>query len=288
MKRIQTVHIFLKFLFFTSLLALASCSSKQDSHEFKAECTDLSVPFKGKILIAGSGVNLPLFRKIAQKYQDLTGELVIIPSSIGSTGAIKALADNTIHIGLSSRPLKSNEKQYGIEARLLAYAPMVAASNISLKKEHFSMDMLCDIYSGKKEVWSDGSLVIPVFRENGDSGFSVIQKKAPLLHKAIKEGVVRGVGKFCYTEEEVSDYLSKVPGSIGIMDPATLLLEDIKLNKYALYSNLERKKPLFRPLYILTRQANNKAVSGFVDFCFSAEIKSFIKKTGYRIYGDKP
>ena len=63
------------------------------------------------IVIAGSGVNLPLMRKLAATYAASHPTAKIeIPDSIGSSEAIKAIMDNGINLGLISRPLQEQEK----------------------------------------------------------------------------------------------------------------------------------------------------------------------------------
>jgi ABC-type phosphate transport system substrate-binding protein len=181
-----------------------------------------------------------------------------------------------------------SEKRTAVEARLFVYAPMFAASTVNLKKEKFSNEMLKAVYSGKKKKWSDGTPVIPVFRESGDSGFLTINKQMPLLYKAIKKGEAAGIGKFCYTEDEVADYLNKVAGSIGFTDTGVFPAKGTKLHKYALYTDLQNKKPLVRPLYILSHKQKNKGVSDFIKFCFSDYIKSFVKEQGYIPGGGLP
>ena len=67
-------------------------------------------------MIAGSGVNLPLMRKLAATYAASHPTAKIeIPDSIGSSEAIKAIMDNGINLGLISRPLQEQEKAAGLK-----------------------------------------------------------------------------------------------------------------------------------------------------------------------------
>ena len=66
------------------------------------------------ITAAGSGVNLGITRLLAQAFSSQDHNSAIdVPGSIGSKGAIQAVSEGAIPLGLISRPLKETEKKAG-------------------------------------------------------------------------------------------------------------------------------------------------------------------------------
>ncbi|MCA9701463.1 MAG: substrate-binding domain-containing protein, partial [Myxococcales bacterium] len=138
-------------------------------------------PKPGNLLrLAGSGSNLPLTRALADAFVATRPWLRIrVHESIGSGGGIKAIDDQVIEIGLASRPLKEREQQLGLVAVPYARVAVVVAANPSVPVRSVAREELLDYWGKRRTHWDDGSPVVVLQREPGDSSHLAAAKAIP-------------------------------------------------------------------------------------------------------------
>ncbi|WP_040763079.1 substrate-binding domain-containing protein [Sporomusa ovata] len=112
MKLYQLLGIFIITLTF----GLTGCSSEKPA---LPAGNDNSAPTPiaqdtDRFIVAGSGTNLPITMKLAEAYKRKNNINIEVPNSIGSDGAVKAVQDGTLKLGLMSRPLTDEEKAVGL------------------------------------------------------------------------------------------------------------------------------------------------------------------------------
>lgn len=96
----------------------------------QSPASETSATSGGKMIFAGSGVNLTITRLLVDAFIKEHPQIAIeIPGSIGTRGAIKAVADKAITLGLISRSLKEEEKLLGITAVPYAQVAIVIAAH---------------------------------------------------------------------------------------------------------------------------------------------------------------
>jgi phosphate transport system substrate-binding protein len=229
------------------------------------------------LIVAGSGTNLPLFRKIAELYQQEHPETkVVVPTSIGTGGAVRALMDSAIDLGLASRKLKEREKRAGIVEIPFATVELVIAANSSVKEKTVTEIDLLDIYNGKRTHWSDGAPVVPLIRESGDSSRAVFAKILPALEASMVRAFHSRAWKVCYTDGQMVQALVSIPGSIGFMDLGTVLIEGLPMKTYP-FPGVDAKKPLS----MLTMGRPEGEVEDFIEFARSSAVQDILRLGGY-------
>ena len=128
-----------------SLLVAAYPGTEQrvqsDVVRVKNPLTPTVEPSSRHLVFAGSGVNLQIVRLLAEAFKQSHPDefqKIDVPTTIGSTGAIQAVADGAITVGLISRPLKDQEKKLGLTvvpyaqtATAIATHPSVAEDGIT-------------------------------------------------------------------------------------------------------------------------------------------------------------
>ena len=89
----------------------------------------------------------------------------------GSVAGITAVKEGRCDIGLSSRELKAEEKEAGIEGRTLAYDGIVLIVNINNPVSDLTLEDIGKIYSGEITNWKDiggnDSEIVLIGREAG-------------------------------------------------------------------------------------------------------------------------
>ena len=227
------------------------------------------------LVLAGSGASIPLFRELAARYGQLTGEAVSVPESIGTGGAIRALKDGAIDIGLATRPLKERERTAAIVETPFAITALGIAVREDTAFEQLDRDIAANIYSGNLRTWKDGSAIIPIQREQGDSGWQIISRADPELYQAILKGRELTYQRYCYTDGEVYATLEQVPGTVGIVDEGIVRVLGAPFRWAAL-------PDIKRILFLIVKANRSNDVARFMEFLRSAEVSEYLLRHGYK------
>ena len=254
-----------------AILGCAGCGQKQES----ARPLVVSEP-PGVLLMAGSGSNLELTRRLAAEYSRRSGQKIDIPGSIGTSGAVKAISQGAISLGLASRAITSAEQAQGIKQIHYASVGLVVAVHSSVPDTDIDMQTLVQIYAEEKTAWSNGAGIIPLLMFEGDSTNMVLQKEVPGFTVAMQKALKRKNWQILYSEGIMLETLIKTPNAIGFIDSVVysdypgnlraLKLNGVEVNSESLQTG---RYPLKKDLYFLYKGALSDAAKGFIDFCFS-------------------
>ena len=142
-----------------------------------------------------------------------------MPDSIGTNGAIRALADGAIDLGLASRPLRESELALGIREVPVARSVLVVAGHRSLEGQTLSWESLLKLAAGGPFDWPDGTPAFIVHREESDSGVGLVHAETPALAAALDVGRASG-GMTVYTDADAMRVVHDTPGAVALLDLA--------------------------------------------------------------------
>jgi phosphate transport system substrate-binding protein len=258
-------------------LLCAACAAPPDAAPGPA--CDPAEPRPAGLLIAGSGSNLAFVRAIARRYAERDpAARVHVADSIGTGGAVRALGDGAIDIGLASRPLTADEGRAGIVATPLARVALVLAARGGPPGPGLSRAAIAALFRGELARWPDGAPVVPLLREPGDSGNALVAGVLPEVGRAMAEATSRGALTVCYTDQQMRDSLLETGGAVGFLDAGTLALERLPLRALAIDGALPTpaqvaagRYPLVKELSFLTRGAPAGATARFIAFALGPE-----------------
>lgn len=244
------------------------------------------------LLVGGSGSALALMRTLIRRYRvEHPDARVTIPESIGTRGAARAVADGVVAIGLGSRPLTSAELEMGLAVTPLADSVVAFVAHRDVPTRSLSTSDLVAIYRGEMAVWTDGTPLVPLLREEGDSSNQVVRASRPELFAAMQDARREGRGIVCLTDQEMRDTLLSVEGSIGLLDVGIVRLERLPLDPILLdgveptrAEALAGRYPLVKELFLITRagpEGPGEDARQLVDFSLSAENGDLIESGDY-------
>lgn len=274
------------FLITAVLLTVTLCST--GSPGWSQTASEPTVQMK--LTAAGSGVNLGITRLLAEAFVKAHPQIAIdVPGSIGTRGAIKAVADGAITFGLISRPLQEEEKTLGLVAQPYAHVAIVIGVHPSVKDESITSQELIEIFKGTKTRWKDGNEIVVQAREKSDSGFLVLEDNIPGFREVYAESHAAKRWSLYFTDQKANHVLSTTPYAIGLTDLGMISTE--RLNIKVLQFNevepspenlLNATYPLSRPLLFLYREKNlSEEAKAFLDFVFSDIGHKILKSNGY-------
>lgn len=178
-----------------------------------------STPRSGPLLLAGSGSNLPLTRRLVEGWMVAGGGEAQVLASIGSGGGLQALSDGLIDIALVSRPLREDERS-AVDEVPYARAGIVVATRLELG----DMDLrtLRAIYAGTRTETPGGQRIVPILREEGDSTFAALSARDAEFGAAIRDAQREERFRSVFTDQSMEHVLSTVHGALGLLDQGFL------------------------------------------------------------------
>lgn len=201
----------------------------------------------------------------------------------GSGSGIAAVAEGRTDIGLSSRELKEEEKERGLEETVLAFDGIAVILNKDNPVTNLTMEEVEKIYKGEitnwKEVGGQDLTVVVIGREAGSGtrdGFESVMKMKDLV-------------KYRQELTSTGDVITTVagnPGAIGYASIASVKENVKKLLINGILPTEESVKDgsyvIRRPFMLITKKeaAFSETVQEFFDYITSEKASDMIRKAG--------
>ena len=240
------------------------------------------------LLVGGTGTGIGTMRllKVAfeRRHPDIT--IRMLPS-LGSSGAIRALAKGALDIGVISRTFTSEELRLGLQKLDFARTPFVFVANKAVPESNLSGSRVEEILSGRIATWPSGDRIRLILRPAADSDTKAVRETSPGIRAAIDNLLGRKGMLVALTNQECLELVEKTPGSLGFTSLAQVVSEErnIKILSFngvrPSLSTLDKGAyPLSQTLSIITRGPASTARKSFIDFVASPEGERIIQQAG--------
>jgi phosphate transport system substrate-binding protein len=255
----------------------------------------------GSIQVKGSDTMVNLVQGWAEKYTEKDPEAFIAVTGGGSGTGLAALINGTADIAVSSREIKTQEKELaakkGVEAREIQVAldGLAVVVHPSNPVSNLSMDQLADIFSGKITDWKDAG---------GEPGRIVLLSREVNsgTHVYFKEHVLR--------KGDSKDPVEFAPDAL-LLPSSQAIADEVKNNKNAIgyygmgYISPEHKAvnvskdavsapvppteehviagdyPISRPLYFYVNGEGSPELQKFLEYIMSAEGQTIVSEMDF-------
>ena len=239
--------------------------------------------------LAGSGSNLPLTRALAEAFESShEGRHVVVFDSIGSTGGIHAAYDDVVDFGLVSRPLRDSEVALNLVVAPYARVPVVIAVNLGVPDDSISLTDLLDIYAGRRPTWSDGTPIVVIQREPGDSGHQAVQDVLPEFATINAAAYREARWRVVDSDQAMQEALSITAGAVGIFDLGAIVLQrlpvkplridDIEPSEASVQS---RRYPFSKDLALVSVEPPVGVPAEFLRFIDGEHGRRLMRASGY-------
>lgn len=236
-----------------------------------------------ELVIVGTGAGMSVIQAVGKAFTRENPDIrVLVPPSIGSGGAIKAVGKGEYLLGRVARGIADKEIKYGLTRIPLAKLPIIFYTHASVTLDSITPEQACAIYSGTIRTWevlNAGTGPIRVIRrEAGDSSLNVLIDRLP----GFAIITPTQVAKITYTDQETVDTCAHVKNSIAygaLADVITRLsIHVVRINGIA---PSDPASPYFAPLDLVYKQENYQgSLKRFVEFLSSAGARKAIRDTG--------
>lgn len=201
----------------------------------------------------------------------------------GSTSGIQSVEENRSDIGLSSRYLKEEEKENGLEEIPVAIDAIGIVVNKENPVKDLTKEQIQKIYSGEitnwKEVGGDDSEIVLIGREAGSGTRDGFEEVLDLKNRCPYRQELTSSG-------EIMTSVSSNPNAIGYIslgslndNVSVLSVDGIMPDKETIQNG---SYAIWRPLMFVVSDdvPLSKEAQKFMDFCKSDEAVQYIEKAG--------
>lgn len=177
-----------------------------------------------EVIISGSGNPEYVLGRLAEAFnRQQSAHRVTIPTSTGTSGALRDVESGAGVLGRVGRPLKAEEKERGLVYLPLGRDAVVFAGGSGVTAKGVTMAQVLDVYGGKLANWQDlGGKPGPIRaigRESTDASRQAIGRLVPAFANVVfAEGV-----KVVHLDPQMIELLDRFPGSFGFLNQSALL-----------------------------------------------------------------
>jgi phosphate transport system substrate-binding protein len=231
----------------------------------------------------GTGSATELLRVMGVLYAERTNNFIEVVPSLGSSGALRAIADGVIDLAVAARPLKSDEEAKGLGVALTVRSPFVMATSHQ-EPNGLTVPEIVAAFASADARWHDGVPIRIILRPRAESDTLLMNELFPLLAPAMDRARRRAEVPVAATDQDNADMAEQISGSLVASTATQLLLERRKLRAVAIdgvqptLANFERGAyPFGKTLYLVVRRQPNPPLDGFIAFLRSAEGKAALR-----------
>lgn len=270
----KRIMLFIKcFLPVTLITGLIFCSSVLAGEEIK---------------IGGAGSALGSMKLLAAGFEKkYHGVKVVVLSSLGSIGGIKAVSKGAIDIGIIGRQLNDEERRLGLFVIEYSKTPLVFVTKKNINVSDLSTQELIKIYKGDTQTWPDGERIRIILRQPAESNALVVKQISPEMSKAMDIAMSRPWRVVALTDQETTDIIEKTPGALGFCTLTQIISEkrDLKILSYNGQPPMIKKRvnesyPLFKSHAMVIKKEPSAIVKRFIDFTSSPEGEKILRESG--------
>lgn len=243
-----------------------------------------------RLKISDTGSSIGVMRTMAKAFQKkYPGAMAEVLPSIGSSGGIRAARDGKLDIGLSSRPMKQDEKipelreeAYGTTAFVFAVEQVNPTSRLTLQE-------INGMYSGKRTTWAGGRPIRLILRPKNDAYSTYLAAISPELKDASEKAQQMPGVSIGITDQNAATLIERTPGSFGVTSACLIAAEKRQIKGLMVNgvapttANVKTGRyPYTMTMHLVYRKdTRNPLVARFIDFVFSTSGRAILTQTGH-------
>lgn len=241
------------------------------------------------LVIPGSGNPEYVLGQLAKAFNASQSQhRVSVPSSVGTAGGLRALAEGSASLARVGRFLKEEERSQGLTYVALGRDPVVLVAGAAVDVRNIGKAQVVDVYRGKISDWRElGGKTAPIRaigREASDASRQALERTIA----SFKE-IVFGAGiKVVHLDPNVIELLDRYPSSLGFLNRSALgacTTRVVPLSLDGVAPSVENVEKGSYPMSLdlgLAHKQNGLTAAGraFLDFVQSTQGRRILREHG--------
>ena len=267
---------------------LTGCNGDSQKNSSVTPTSDQTAKLSGTVKTGGSTSVEKVMNALIFKFQDDNREVTINYEMNGSGDGIKNASSGMYEIGHSSRELKTDGTEDGLNAIPYAIDGIAVIMHKNNAVENLSKEQIKDIYTGKVKNWSEvggnDALITVVTREASSGTRSAFAEIIGIEKKGDDETKIVAEATTCDSTGAVQTNVAQNENAIGYMSFSDV--DDTKVS-VAKFENIQISEAtlkggsyaLKRDFYIVTKKGAELSPEGkaFMDFVLGDAGQGIVK-----------
>jgi phosphate transport system substrate-binding protein len=244
---------------------------------------------EGHVNVVGSTSVTPVAQQLAEAFMEKEPGVKVDVQGVGSSAGVKATNDGSADVGMASRNLKTEEKEWNIDEHVIAYDGIAVVVHPSNPVSDLTSEQVTKIFRGEitnwKEVGGDDKEILVISREAGSGTRGAFEELMELEDKNAEGKKVSAVKEDALIAEgngAVKANTSKKEYAIGYLSLSYLddsvkgvMIDDVEPTVENIIAG---KYNVSRPFLMLTKGEVSEAAQAYLNFVFSEEGDSIISE----------
>lgn len=245
-----------------------------------------------KLTIIGSTSVHPLMEELTAEFKK-TNPLKLELQGVGSSAGIKQAKDGTAEIGMSSRPLNTEEQTWGLEETVIALDGIAIVVHPHNPVSNLSKEQAAKIFKGEitnwREVGGPDKNIIVISRESGSGTRGALEEILGLSEKQNGKtfSLTRADALVNNSNGSVKAGVAGKDAAIGYLSLGSLdsSVKSLAIDQVpATEENVKNQTySVSRPFLLLTKGAPAGEARALIDFILSEEGQKIVSETFVRI-----
>ena len=267
-----------------ALSVLTACGSKTDDSSDKDSGNDAqTATISGTVSTDGSTSMEKVINSLGESFMAMNKDVKFTYNPTGSGSGIQAVSEGRCDIGLSSRALKSDEKESGLTETVLALDGIAIVVSPENPVSDLDVDTIAKIYTGEITNWEDVG--------GNDAEIVLIGREAGSGTRDGFESITDTKDACQYRQEltstgDVINTVSKNPNAIGYASLSAVgdSVKALTVGGVAATEDTVRDGSYVvqRPFVLVTKTGSelSPAAQAFFDYATSSEVADIIANAG--------
>lgn len=267
-----------------ALSVLTACGSKTDDSSDKDSGNDAqTAAISGTVSTDGSTSMEKVINSLGESFMAMNKDVKFTYNPTGSGSGIQAVSEGRCDIGLSSRALKSDEKESGLTETVLALDGIAIVVSPENPVSDLDVDTIAKIYTGEITNWKDVG--------GNDAEIVLIGREAGSGTRDGFESITGTKDSCAYRQEltstgDVINTVSKNPNAIGYASLSAVgdSVKALTVGGVAATEDTVRDGSYVvqRPFVLVTKTGSelSPAAQAFFDYATSSEVADIIANAG--------
>ena len=267
-----------------ALSVLTACGSKTDDSSDKDSSNDAqTAAISGTVSTDGSTSMEKVINSLGESFMAMNKDVKFTYNPTGSGSGIQAVSEGRCDIGLSSRALKSDEKESGLTETILALDGIAIVVSPENPVSDLDVDTIAKIYTGEITNWEDVG--------GNDAEIVLIGREAGSGTRDGFESITGTKDSCAYRQEltstgDVINTVSKNPNAIGYASLSAVgdSVKALTVGGVAATEDTVRDGSYVvqRPFVLVTKTGSelSPAAQAFFDYATSSEVADIIANAG--------
>lgn len=248
-----------------------------------------------ELKVGGMGAAQGLLQRLGEAFAARHPEdAVEVVPGLGSSGGISAVAEGVLHLSVSGRPLKEEEKAKGLDGIPLLDTPYLFVTSHANPQRLTKAEVVA-IYDGALTKWPDGKEIKPILRPKSDSVTPFLIASFEGMQAAMDTLRQRPDVPVAATDQDNIQAAERTAGSFAGATLTQAVTETPRLRRIPLDgvdASVEAMEtgayPLKMRLHAVVRSDRSPAVRRFVAFLHSPAADRIIRESGGAMVAPKP